>query len=287
MYKVEYQNQKLKTIFSNLDTFVDSELEEELQDVLKKLKETGEIAGANCGFQPGVMGILYELQGKTFKLVYTVSSELKIVKIINFYQMSYSIDWQQSLEDLSNVELKKYSIPQIGDHKKYIKAVEYISNGVTTPHDLGLVMGSKANKAKDISRRGYYFSNFLEEIGLVEIVKFDRKVCTYQLTHKGELIARNKDVNTKNRLFAESLLGFVPLQIIIYATTRGEKQLTLELIGDVITEFSQDSCGGTTNIRRAKAVRPLVNWLSRWAGIPICYPGQEGVQLYIPHIYGD
>ena len=34
MYKVEYQNQKLKTIFSNLDTFVDSELEEELQSVV-------------------------------------------------------------------------------------------------------------------------------------------------------------------------------------------------------------------------------------------------------------
>lgn len=287
MYKVEYQNQKLKTIFSNLDTFVDSELEEELQGVVKKLKEIGEVAGANCGFQPGVMGILYELQGKTFKLVYTVSSELKIVKIYDFYQMSYSIDWQQNLEDLSNIEIQKYSIPQIGDPKKYIKAIENISHGVTTPHDLGLVMGSQATKVKDIARRGYYFSDFLTEIGLLELEKFGKKLCKYRLTDKGELIAKTIDSNTRYRLFAESLLGFVPIQIIISETTRGEKQLTLELICDVIKDCSLDSCGGATLPRRAKSVRALINWLSRWAGIPICREGQEGVQLYIPHIYAD
>ncbi len=233
------------------------------------------------------MGLVYELQGKTFKIVYTVCSKLKIVKFYEFYQMSYSIDWQQSLENLSNVELKKYSIPQIGDPKKYVKAVEYISNGVTTPHDLGLVMGSQATKAKDIARRGYYFSDFLKEIGLLELDKVGRQVCTYRLTDKGELITKTIDSNTKYRLFAESLLGFVPIQIIISATTRGEEQLTLELIRDVIKEFSLDSCGGETNPRRAKSVRALINWLSRWAGIPICREGQEGVQLYIPHIYAN
>lgn len=287
MYKFEYENQKLKTIFANLDTFVDSELEQELQPILKKLKEIGELPGANCGVKPGVMGLVYELQGKTFKLVYTVCSKLKIVKFYEFYQMSYSIDWQQSLEDLSNVEVKKYSIPQIGDPKKYIKAIEYILNGVITPHDLGLAMGSQANKAKDIARRGYYFSDFLEELGLLEIVKVNRKVCTYKLTSKGEFIAENSDLDTRYRLFAESLLGFVPIQLIIHATTRGEKQLNIELIGDVIRDVSQDSCGGTTNPRRAKSLRALINWLSRWAGIPICHQGQEGVQLYIPYIYAN
>lgn len=156
---------------------------------------------------------------------------------------------------------------------------------VTTPYDLGLVMGSQANKAKDIARRGYYFSDFLEGLGLLEIVKVDRKVCTYKLTSKGEFIAQNSEIDTRYRLFAESLLGFVPIQLIIYETTRGEKKLSLELIGDVIRDVSQDSCGGTTNTRRAKSLRALINWLSRWAGIPICHQGQEGVQLYIPHIY--
>ena len=158
---------------------------------------------------------------------------------------------------------------------------------MTTPHDLGLVMGSQATKVKDIARRGYYFSDFLTEIGLLELEKFGKKLCKYRLTDKGELIAKTIDSNTRYRLFAESLLGFVPIQIIISETTRGEKQLTLELICDVIKDCSLDSCGGATLPRRAKSVRALINWLSRWAGIPICREGQEGVQLYIPHIYAD
>jgi hypothetical protein len=291
MYKFEYVNESLKQIFSNQDTFWDLELQHELQPVLKQLKETGEPdsnGGANFGCKPGISGIVYELLGKTFKLVYTVSSKLKIVKFYEFHQMSYSIDWQAALNALENDNQGGYSIPQIGDPRKFLKAIDFIYQGIVTPHDLGVAMGSLAKKDKDLARRGYYYSDFLEELGLLKSVKANSKSrCTYNLTLRGELIAKNPDTSTKSRLFAEALLGFPPLQTIITATTRGEKQLTPELIQKVIHQMTKDSCGGTTSPRRAGSLKSLTNWVSRIAGIPICRKGQEGVQLYIPYIYAD
>jgi hypothetical protein len=32
-------------------------------------------------------------------------------------------------------------------------------------------------------------------------------------------------------------------------------------------------------------LRALVNWVSRWAGIPIRREGNDGVQLIIPYLY--
>jgi hypothetical protein len=290
MYRFEYANEGLKQILCKRDTFWDTELEQELQPVLKRLKECGEansLGGADFGCKPGVTGIVYKLQGKTFKLIYTVSSELKVVKFYEFHQMSHSIDWQVALDTLSDSHEEEYCIPQIGDPKKFLKAIDLIYQGIETPRDLGEGMGSVAKKDKDLARRGYYYSDFLEELGLLKIIKAGRSSCTYKLTAKGELIAKTSDVDTRSRLFAEALLGFPPLQLIISATTKGEKQLTLELIGEVIRQVTKDACGGTTNPRRAGSLRALVNWVSRMAGIPICRQGQQGVQLYIPYIYAD
>jgi len=290
MYRFEYANQDLKHRLCERNTFSDIDLEQELRPVLKRLKECGEAdyaGGADFGCKPGIAGIVYELQGKTFKLIYTVSSELKIVKFYEFYLMSHSIDWQVALDTLSDSCEKEYCIPQIGEPKKLLKAIALIYQGIETPRDLGKAMGSLAKKDKDIARRGYYYSDFLEELGLLKIIKSGRSSCTYKLTARGELIAKNSDIDTRTRLFAEALLGYIPLQIIINATTKGENQLTLELIGKVIRQVTKDACGGTTNPRRAKSLRALVNWVSRMAGIPICHKGQEGVQLYIPYIYAD
>lgn len=291
MYKFEYVNESLKQTLSDQDNFWDPELEQELQPVLKRLREIGEPdseGGADFGCKPGLAGIVYKLQGKTFKLVYTVSSEPKVVKFYEFHQMSHSIDWQTALDDLSSENQEEYSIPQIGDPRKFLKAIDLIHQGTITPRDLGKAMGSLAKKDKDLARRGYYYSDFLEALSLLEIVKTNSKSpCTYKLTEKGELIAKTSDVDTRSRLFVEALLGFPPLQIIINATTRGDKQLTPELIGEVIRQTTKDGCGGTTNPRRAGSLRSLVNWVSRMAGIPICRKGQEGVQLYIPYIYAD
>lgn len=288
-YKFEYSDESLKQRLSDQDTFWDSELARELQPILKRLKEFGESeAGANFGCKPGVSGLVYELQGKTFKLVYTVSSELRVVKFYEFLQMSHSIDWQTALDDLSDDSNEKYDIPQIGDPSDFLAAIDCIYQGVLTPYDLGLAMGSLATKDKDIARRGYYFSNFLKALHLLETAKNSSKAtCTYKLTTKGKLIAKASDANTKERLFAEALLGYPPLQMIISLTTRGEKQLTPELIREVIRQMSKDGCGGKTNPRRAGSLKLLVNWISRMAGIPICRKGQEGVQLYIPYIYAD
>jgi hypothetical protein len=281
-YKFEYATESIKQFLSNQNTFWDVELEHELLPVLQRLRDFGEPeAGANVGFTPGITELVYELQGKTFKLIYTVSAELQIVKFYECYAMSHSIDWQTALDAMSDSS-EEYYIPQIGDHRKFLKAIDLISQSEINPCSLGSAMGSRAKKVKDISRRGYYYSSFLEALGLLEILKIDSKApCTYKLTAKGELIAKAPNTDTKERLFAEALLGFFPLQLLIDATARDQKELTSELIGGVIRQTSKDGCGGTTNPRRAGSLRSLINWVSRMAGIPIYH------QLYIPNIYAD
>jgi len=291
MYKFEYASESLRQILSDQDTFWDPELQQELQPVLRQLKETGEpnsCGGADFGCKIGVSEIVYELKGKAFKLVYATFSAIKVVKFYEFHQMSHSIDWEAALDVLENKNQKEYSIPQIGDPKKFLEAIDAVHQGVVTPRDLGIKMGSLAKKDKDKARRGYYYGDFLEELDLLEVVKTSSRIpCIYKLTVKGELIAKTADSSTKSRLFAEALLGFPPLQIIITTTTRGEQQLTSELIEQIIHQTTEDGCGGTTKPRRAGSLRSLVNWVSRMAGIPICRKGQEGVQLYIPYIYAD
>ena len=61
----------------------------------------------------------------------------------------------------------------------------------------------------------------------------------------------------------------------------------MELIQGIISLVSFGDCGGTTNPRRASSLRALVNWVTRWAGIPIRRKGNDGVQLYIPYIYAN
>ena len=105
------------------------------------------------------------------------------------------------------------------------------------------------------------------------------------MTDRGQRIAQSDDQETCERLLVEALLSFYPIQLIIEQTTRDGKELTKELIQDVISHVTLDDCGGTTNPRRAGSLRELVNWVSRWAGIPIRRQGSDGIQLYIPYLY--
>ncbi|NJM75417.1 MAG: hypothetical protein HC852_06070 [Acaryochloridaceae cyanobacterium RU_4_10] len=179
-------------------------------------------------------------------------------------------------------------IPQIGDPHKFIKAVDLIYSGINTPKGLGIEFGSNAKKDKDLARRGDYLGRPIMEIGLAERSHLEKQTSSiYVLTDRGERIAQSNDQETRERLLAEALLGFYPVQKIIEETTRGDKELTKELIQEIITLVTFGDCGGTTNPRRASSLRALVNWVSRWAGIPIRREGNDGVQLYIPYIYAN
>jgi hypothetical protein len=289
MYKFSYFDTQVKSMLSNRSTFWDAELEQELSPVLEVLKQFGEIEGASCGVKPGVFGLVYELKGRTFQITYSVDVGKKEIKFYEFQQICHQIDWKTTLnQDICASEMQPTYIPQIGDPHKFIRTVELIHSGVNTPKSLGIAFGSDAKKDKDLARRGDYLGRSLMEIGLAIRSPIEKKSSSiYVLTDRGKRIVQSNDQETRERLLAEALLGYYPIQIIIEETTRGDKELTKELIQQIIDRVSCGDCGGTTNPRRASSLRALVNWVTRWAGIPIRREGSDGIQLYIPYIYAN
>lgn len=289
MYRFTYCDDQIRLMLVDRKSFWDIDLEEELSPVLETLKKYGEIEGADFGVKPGVLDVVYELRGKTFKITYSVDSKRKEVKFYDFMQVSHSIDWRESLENnCFSDEASEVYIPQIGDPHKLIRTIECINSGINTSKGLGAEFGSSAKKSKDLARRGDYLARPLIAMGLASRVQSPSargRVSEFVLTRKGLRIAQSADKETQERLFAEALLGFQPIQMIIEKTALGERELTKELIQEIITDVSLDSCGGTTNPRRASSLRRLVNWVTRWAGIPVRRKGNNGVQLYIPYIY--
>ena len=287
MYKFTYFDNRIKSMLSDRSAFWDAELEQELAPVLKILKQCGEIEGASCGVKPGVVGLVYELRRRTFLITYTVDVTRKEVRFYDLKQTSHPCDWKTALEqDHQNGEEQPIYIPQIGDPHKFIKTVELIHCGINSPKDLGVAFGSGAKKDRNLARRGDYLGRPVMELGLASRCQI-KKQTFYALTDRGKRIAQSNDQETRERLLAEALLGFYPIQIIIEETTRGNKELTKELIQDTISLVSFGDYGGTTNPRRASSIRALVNWVTRWAGIPIRREGNDGVQLYIPYIYAN
>lgn len=289
MYKLTSSNDQIMSILSDRNSFWDTELERELDPVLKTLKQYGEVEGASCGRKPGVTGLVYELKGRTFHITYSVDVYRKEIRFYDFKQVSHAIDWKVALDqDICDGEDQPSYIPQIGDPSKLITVVDCISNGINTSKDLGIAFGSTAKKDKDLARRGDYLIRPIVEIGLASKFQIEKRSAShYVLTERGQRIAQSNDLETRERLLAEALLGFYPIQMIIEETTSGNRELTKELIQEIISSVSLGDCGGTTSPRRASSLRALVNWVTRWAGIPIRREGNDGVQLYIPYIYAD
>lgn len=85
MYRFEYENESIKSKLCHLDQWLDEEAKEELQGYLKRLKETGEITGANVevGIRPGITGFVYEISGQRLNLVYSISPSSKVIKFFD------------------------------------------------------------------------------------------------------------------------------------------------------------------------------------------------------------
>lgn len=110
----------------------------------------------------------------------------------------------------------------------------------------------------------------------------------YKLTESGKRIGCSQDRDTQERLFAESMIGFYPIQVIIEEITKGDKELEVELIKQLIDDrLSPGNHKPQTSHRRAQCLRTWTVWLSRVMGIPFRRQGAEGVQLYIPYIYAS
>jgi hypothetical protein len=55
MYKLTYRDEHIKSRLLKDSKFWDSELSQEVSAVLDTLKKSGEIEGAICGVQPGIV----------------------------------------------------------------------------------------------------------------------------------------------------------------------------------------------------------------------------------------
>ena len=290
-YKIEYRDRNIKSLICDRHSFWDFELKEELDPILKQLRHQGEIKGAKCGFTPGVnAAVVYEFTGKTFQIVYAVFPEIKTVKIREFCLISPG-DPNPNLTGLGDCNLADDEeeptdiyIPQIEHFEDILQMLKLIYEGVNDSYNLGLKLGSKAKSKENVSRRGNYFGKATETLGLTEVSFGKNRRKIYNLTTRGHLIAKSQDRQTQERLFAETLLGFRPVQILIEETTHGENPLDLELIQETIALCSID-CSGTTIPRKAHSLRELTNWVARHTGTPILQEGQDGIQLYIPYIY--
>jgi predicted transcriptional regulator len=281
MYKLIYCTQEVEKLFTKRHEFWDSELEQELSPVLETLKQFGEVAGADCGVKPGISSVVYGLKGRNFHISYAVDTANKKVIFYDFKMVSHNIDWKTALEEKIDSD-QAICIPQIGDPQKLIRTIELIHSGINTSKELGIAFDSNTKVSRYLERRGQYLAQPIIEIGLAKRVKSNGK-SVYVLTEKGLKIANSSDKETRERLLVESLLSFPPIQMIIEETTHGNKELTLELIQKIISTVTLDDCAGTTSPRRASSLRALVNWITRWAGIPIRREGN--FQLYIPYIY--
>jgi hypothetical protein len=277
-------------MLSDRKTFWDPDIEGELTPLLDRLKNSGEVPWADCGLNLIAPGMMYHtLAGRTFQLAYTVDATKKEIRFYEFQQISHSIDWQRSMDDdFQSVEDQATYIPQIGDPCKFIKTVEFISRGINTSKELGIAFGSGATNEKNLVRRGDYLVRPVVELGLAMKIRTENQAySTYILTERGVLISKSDNQEIQERLLAEALLCFYPIQLIISETTRGNRELTKELIQEIISLVSLGDCGGTTNPRRASSLRALVNWVTRWAGIPVRREGSDGIQLYIPYIHAN
>jgi hypothetical protein len=283
MYKFAYVNSELE---NQMNAEWDSELTLELNSVRKILKKDGEIEGASVGINPAVSEPMYELMGKNFRLVYAVFPKINLIKFYEFQPVGYLIDWKTKLDlEIQVLDNEPY-ILQTGDHKVIANTLKKIAQGENTSYQLGLAVGSKAKKEKDVARRGQYVGKGVVELGLATSVHSKNvSAITYQVTEPIRLAIEREDEDTLHRLIAEAVLGFLPVQRTINETTRGKEELTIELIVRILYELNVTSIGGTTLPRRAQSIRALTVWVSRVAGIPIRRQGQEHVQPYIPFIY--
>jgi len=281
MFQFDYACQEVRQKLCGYQkggVFWDEMVEDELKPVLQQLKEKGETI-ADVGIN--ISGINYKIRGKTFEIVYAVFPQQKIVKFYECNFLSQNINWREIIERSWHLSPSDISLPQIGI-KRIMSALSLIYQGNDTAYKLGLRGGSRAKKKKDIARHGHYDASFLKELGLIEIHKSEQQTRgTYQCIEIIHSSFINDDKENIQRLVAEALLGFRVIKLAIKETTKGEKELTIELLQDIFKQIDVTDCGGTTSVRRAQSIRGLVNWVAREAGIPIRREGQKHLQGYL------
>lgn len=279
MFKIEFVNNYLKEKFENLGKYFPSEVCQELPFFLEALQKDGEISNSDY-----FMGHINKISTLTFELTYRSDFQNKVVKISDLKVKSLDLlktrfTIQDSLSDKDVLE----RLPQCDKPDKIIKAIELINQGVTDTYQLGLDLGHKGKKKRDIARHGQYAHSALEELKIIKRTQKGRKLIP-EITEKGKLIANAPDDDTKKRLLIEAMINYQPVWKVIGEVTEGQQELTDKLVKELV--FPEADHSSKTSNRRAQTIKNWVKWISKFTGIPIHLPSQ-GLQLTIPGLYSQ
>lgn len=307
MFQVVFNSPDLKLVLRSKPSrkrFLDYEISDELSTVMESLEKYGQISNAKPkrDFKLDIPEIAYELEGLTFKLIYSVSSQEKIVKI---YELERKCYLQMSvlnsyIENSFYDEETELNILQVDKPTKIIETIELIYQGINTSYEIGLKLGHKGVKHKDIARHGQYKLQAARELKLAEKSKKEG-THVYRLTEKGSLIAAigteinidgkiikknlNKDISTQYKLMIEAMFEFYPVRFIYENIILTGKQLEVDTIKNLIdtkfkpNHYSQKPTG--TSERRAQCLKSWMVWVAGVSGIPVVRRDRKGCEIYL------
>jgi hypothetical protein len=288
MFSIESADENSKNLLDNYDKFFSPDVQKDLHSCLSQLKRKGETFWDAVETHPNVNGFVFRIDNPRFRITYTTLKEEKKVIIWSFNVHSFykENEWLNYLsEPLSDDELNdKIYIPQTDRPAKIINALIAVSQGYKTSYDLGLELGH-TGKDRSISRHGSYAGRTCCELKLLKASEKDRQY-EYELTTLGQKIVSVSEELISERLLAQAIIEFHPIQVILEALTSEGCELSVEFIQHLIdTRLCPRDHTKKTSFRRAQAMRTWTIWLSETMGIPIYYKGTDGRQLYIPFIY--
>ncbi|AFZ15534.1 putative transcriptional regulator (plasmid) [Crinalium epipsammum PCC 9333] len=307
MFQVVFNSTNLELILKsklNRKKFLDYEINDELSTVIEEIEKYGHVGNAKPKkkLKLDVPEMIYEVEGVTFKLIYSILPEKNIVKIYELERKCYlqRTDLNSYLKTDFDYEKTDFNIIQADKPTKIIQTIELIYQGITTSYEIGLQLGHKAVKYKDIARHGQYKLQAARELKLVEKSKINGKNC-YVLTEKGVLIAAlgveinsngkfiksniNKDISRQYQLMIRAMFDFLPVRFIYKDIILQGKNIEVNTIKNLIdTKFkpnyySQKPSG--TSERRAGCLKSWMVWIAGVSGIPLVHRDRKESQLYI------
>lgn len=290
MFKIDYADQNIEGIFSNIKKIFTEEVQYEINNCLEEMKNIGECSKAQLARQPNINGgTIWEVYHYSFRLTYSCDAKAKKIKIWNFHILTeYQHDeWLNYLNNnpMDNEDLKALYVTQLDKPLKLIQGVKAVASGENTPLAIGIALGNTGLK-RSIERHGLYFGRIATELNLVKTIKQGRSH-VYELTELGRRLAFSGNSDIEKRVLVAVMMDYEPIRVILGEIYEGNP-FSLELIQNLIEKrLCPTDYKKKTSFRRAQALRTWTIWLCTTMGIPIRYEGAEGKQLYIPFLYAE
>lgn len=287
MFEIKLANELAINLACSSDNTYNEDLKEQFYIYLNKLRTSGEISGCETVRVIGVVELAYLIPCREFNIVYIVYNKLNLVTVYLFDIDPYRKIFQSQnlLEEAWRTEEDDLNIyiPQADRPDKILQTLELVNQGFTTSLMIGIQLGHKGKKDEYKARHGSYFCRSAVELKLLTSRRNGKYPYTYELTNTGNYIANCLDKDTQNRLLAQAMLSFYPVQVIFDEINLGKTALTIELIEELIIQLLYPGDRECKTIkRRAKCLMRWTLWVAKVAQIPIRCTNENYLQLYLP-----